>query len=147
MKFSFVSLFTITLLLLASCAPKTRPERPRTPPEYRTPPTESPEGEMTPERSASEALIEEGLSIFNQGLYDQAADLFQQAVTVDPSNGAGYYYLAIVKLRTGEYGEAEGLLEKAELLLSHNPLWTERLEELRQEFGERQPPKPPLQPL
>ena len=83
--------------------------------------------------------MEDGIKALERGLHDRAADLFQESVTVDYSNGAGYYHLALVKLRTGEYGEVEGLLEKAEMLLENRPEWTERLEELRREFHQHRP--------
>jgi tetratricopeptide (TPR) repeat protein len=97
------------------------------------------EEELTPQRAASNALVDDGEKVFNLGLYDRAADLFQEAVTVDSSNGAGYYHLALTKLRAGEYGEAEGLVEKAELLLGNQPDWTDRLEDLRRELSQKKP--------
>lgn len=95
--------------------------------------------EESPEREASNALIEQGQVSFQRGLYDQAAGTFQEAVTVDATNGAGYYWLALTKLRSGEYGEAEGLIEKALTLLSRRPEWAERLEELQREFHQNKP--------
>lgn len=132
----------ITLILfLASCATKERkPEHAKPPPNSRTPPVEmNVEGIETPERTASDALIDEGQGPLKRGLYDSSADFFQQAVAVDPSNGAGYYYLSLTKLRGGEYGEAEGLLEKAEVLLSNDSTWAYRLKQLRSEFEEKKP--------
>lgn len=93
----------------------------------------------TAERMASEAIVDDGQRAFNHGLYDNAADLFQQAVTVDPTNGAAYYYLALVRVRTGEYGEAEGLIEKADQLLGAKSDWTLKLEELKREFHQKSP--------
>ncbi len=130
------------LIILVSCAPKAKPRYPATrpseaPPGSREPPiTSSGEG-LTAERTASNALIEEGEEALGRGLNDRAADLFQQSVTVDPTNGAGYYYLALVKTKSGEYGEAWGLFEKAESLLSQDPEWSSKLDELRQELQER----------
>src|SRR3989338_4988602 len=103
--------------LLVSCATRPGPKRPKAPPGSREPPVTR-QAEETPERRASNALIEQGTGILERGLYDRAADLFQEAVSVDPTNGAGYYYLALVKLKTGEYGGVEGFLEKAESLLA-----------------------------
>lgn len=137
MKKFFLVLMAI---LLASCAPKAKPKYPKLPPGAHTPPVSTPvEEQETPERQASNSLIEEGLTAFNRGLYDHSADLFQQAVTVDPSNGAGYYHLAVAKLRSGEYGEAAGLQEKAEQLLANDPSWTDRLKDLRSELNQKQP--------
>jgi tetratricopeptide (TPR) repeat protein len=132
----------VLLLFVASCAPtKGKPVRAKIPPNSRTPPVSSQlqEEELTPQRAASNALVDDGEKVFNLGLYDRAADLFQEAVTVDSSNGAGYYHLALTKLRAGEYGEAEGLVEKAELLLGNQPDWTDRLEDLRRELSQKKP--------
>lgn len=124
--------------LMAACATMTRPRPPKAPRGSREPPLTSPVHESA-ERTASNALVEEGIKAVERGLYDRAADLFQESVTVDSSNGSGYYHLALVKLRTGEYGEVEGLLEKAEMLLQDRPEWTEKLEELRREFHQQKP--------
>ena len=133
----------MVVIFLASCAPKAKPRYPTTrpsekPPEgSREPPITTPAEELTPERMASNSLIEEGEQALERGLNDRAADLFQQSITVDPTNGAGYYYLAFVKTKSGEYGEAWDLFEKAESLLSRDPDWTSKLDDLRQELRER----------
>lgn len=131
--------FLVLLLLisLAACAPRPRATHPKPPPGSREPPVVAVPKEETAERVASNALIEEGVRSLDRGLYDRSADLFQESVTVDPSNGVGYYYLALVKTRTGEYGEVGGLLEKAESLL--DPSWRERLDELKEEFNQNRP--------
>lgn len=128
--------FLILLIsVLVACAPKKKPEYPKPPPGSRQPPVTAPSEVDTPERSASDALVEEGRQALDHGLYDRSADLFQEAVTVDPTNGAGYYYLALVKFKTGEYGEVWDLLEKAETLLAKDPEWIEKIEELKQELN------------
>jgi Tfp pilus assembly protein PilF len=129
----------VLVLFLAACAGKKPPGHPKPPPgSHQTPVSPSGE-EETPERIASNALIDDGEKIFSQGRYDSAADLFQQAVTVDPSNGSAYYHLALAKVRSGEYGDAEGLIEKADQLLGHDPNWAERLEDLKREFHQKNP--------
>lgn len=123
----------LLVIFLSFCAPKTKPKYPKPPPGSREPPVTQP-AEETPERMASSALIERGQEALEGGRHDQAADLFQEAVSVDPSNGVGYYYLALVKLRTGEYGEVWGLIEKAESLLGEEGEWPEKLETLKREL-------------
>jgi tetratricopeptide (TPR) repeat protein len=125
------------LILLAGCAVKKKPERPKLPPGSREPPIAAPPQEATPERRASNALVEEGETALDRGQYDRAADLFQESVTVDPTNGAGYYYLALVRFKTGEYGEAWDFLEKAETLLPSEPEWLERVELLKRDLTVR----------
>lgn len=138
-----LNFFLIVLIALGiACAPKgKKPQRPKPPSQQAPVGVEGQiEGEEeSPEREASNALIEQGEVSFQRGLYDQAAGTFQEAVTVDATNGAAYYWLARTKLRSGEYGEAEGLIEKSLTLLSHRPEWAERLEELQREFHQNKP--------
>ena len=134
----------LCIVVLAGCAPKgKKPQHVTVPPGSHEAPVgiggETKGEEESPERSASNALIDQGETSFNRGLYDQAANSFQEAVTVDASNGAGYYWLALAKLRSGEYGEAEGLVEKAGTLLSSRPEWAEKLENLQREFHQNKP--------
>jgi len=89
--------------------------------------------EIGPERKASEALIQKGVDSMDQGLFDRAEDNFQDAVNLDPSNGAGFYYLALIKYKLGEYETVPNFLEKAEALLKNDPDWTGRLESLRRD--------------
>ncbi len=135
----WLALFMIVLAL--GCAGKREPGRAKMPPDSRQAPVVADEDELTPQRAASNALIDDGEKAFAQGRYDSAADLFQQAVTVDPTNGAAYYHLALAKTRSGEYGEAEGLIEKADQLLGGKPEWVEKLEELKRDFDKNKSSK------
>lgn len=136
-------LFFALALGFASCAPTPSPTVPKTLPETRTPEqlpeTVSEEGAPSPERIASDALIDDGERMESRGLYGRSADLFQEAVTVDPTNGAGYYHLAAAHLKSGEYGDVEGLIAKARTLLGSNPEWSARLKDLDQEYRQRAP--------
>ena len=93
----------------------------------------------TPQRRASNHLLQQGQIASNQGRYDQAADLFQEAISVDSSNGAAYYEMAQVRTHSGEYGDAWGFVEKAEALLGDSPEWAERLEKLKQDIKNANP--------
>ncbi|HEX5037145.1 MAG TPA: tetratricopeptide repeat protein [bacterium] len=131
------------ILFLAACGGTKKP------PEHAKPPADAhqtpvgPAGEEeSAERMASNAIVDDGTQAFRYGRYDAAADLFQQAVTVDPTNGAAYYHLALAKMRSGEYGDAEGLIEKADQLLGANPDWVLKLEELKREFHQKNPDEP-----
>ena len=134
-KKSEIVLVLSILVLLTSCAPKRKPEYPKLPPGTRRPPVTAPSEAETPERRAAEALVDEGREALDRGLHDRAADLFQESVAVDPTNGVGYYYLALVKFKTGEYGEVWDFLEKAETLLRNDPDWIEKIEQLKQELN------------
>lgn len=109
------------------------------PPGSRRPRDASSDDPATPQRLASNALIENGNKALNQGQHDRAVDFFQEAVSVDATNGAGYYYLALVKSRTGEYGGAWDYLEKAQSLLSGQEEWTLKLEDLKKELNQTKP--------
>lgn len=95
--------------------------------------------EKSPERTASMALISQGEKSLETGLYGQAQDRFQEAVNIDPSNGVGYYDLAVVKFKTGEYGGVWGFLEKAEQLLLGSPDWTLKIEDMKREVQSYKP--------
>lgn len=140
----FWMLALVALVLTAGgCAGKRGPEKAKTPPDSRQTPVGAADDELTPQRAASNALIDDGEKAFTQGRYDSAADLFQEAATVDPSNGAAFYHLARAKIRSGEYGEAEGLIEKADQLLGSDKDpssdWPLKLEELKREFHQKKP--------
>ncbi len=132
---------------VVSCAPKQEPKVPKKiestaesrPPEM-LPEVAPEEGDLvTPERQASDALIDEGVRLESRGLYGRSADFFQEAVTVDPTNGAGYFHLASSHLKSGEYGDVEGLIAKARTLLDANAEWTARLNDLEQDYRQRAP--------
>lgn len=129
------------IALSMACAPKTPPQHPKPKPETREPPVTlgEPEDLDTPERAASEALVEEGKVFLEKGMFDSAGDKFQEAISIDPSYGVPYYYMAHVKLKGGEYGGVWGFLEKAEELLAKNPEWTAKLKILREELEHDQP--------
>ncbi len=137
--------FILWIALGIACAPKgKKPEHAKMPPGSHEAPV-GVGGEIkgeeveSPERKASNAVVEQGQSTFNRGLYDQAANSFQEAVTLDATNGAAYYWLALAKLRSGEYGEAEGLIEKAQTLLAGRSEWTDKLSDLQKEFQQNKP--------
>jgi len=77
--------------------------------------------------------------------YEQAAQLFQDAVNVDASNGVAYYYLASADANLGQQDTAFGLLDKAESLLRDDRYWMDRIEELRASISGEKPSaiKPP----
>ena len=131
-------IFLLLVCVFASCAKGKKPPTHSKPPvDSRSTPVGASDGEDTAERMASEAIVDDGQRALQHGLYDNAADLFQQAVTVDPTNGEAYYYLALARVRSGEYGEAEGLIEKADQLLGAKPDWVLKLEELKREFHQK----------
>lgn len=105
----------------------------RLPPGARHAPVAQPQ--VGPERRASDALMERGKNALDQNLFEEAFDSFQEAANVDPTNGEAFYYLALVKYRTGDYAAVGDFLDKAEALLGNNPAWTEKLEILRRDIS------------
>jgi Tfp pilus assembly protein PilF len=86
---------------------------------------------QTPERSASNSLIENGNAKLAEGDAQKASIFFRDAIKVDPSNGPAYYYLSFSYFKMQETEMAKGLLEKAENLLSHDKEWLRKIEELK----------------
>ena len=126
-----LSIFLIGGLIFCSCAGK-KPGTYRK--EGKSPPLTSPSQVPGPGRDASNAVLEEGKGALEQGDLERAADNFQEAVSLDPSNGAGFYYLARLHFKNGEYEEAKQLLEKAETLLKGDEEWLLPLEEFRRDL-------------
>jgi tetratricopeptide (TPR) repeat protein len=126
--------------------PRPRQEEVREKPkEVTRPASPSPAQAMTPQRKASARLVEKGVLEFNSRNYEQAAQIFQDAVNVDASNGMAYYYLAMTDASLGQPDTALGLLDKAESLLRDDQYWMGKIEELRASLsGEKTPAiKPP----
>jgi tetratricopeptide (TPR) repeat protein len=105
------------------------------------PPVEIEEGRMeepvtepeifTPQRKASDRIIEKGKLELDLENYEHALRLFQDAVNVDSANGVAYYYLALTNVKMEQEDQALGLLDKAEALLQHDPRWLTKVLELR----------------
>jgi len=124
--------------------PKARPE------EVKKPEVSKPSQQdqtQTPQRKASDRLIDKGKISLDAKRYDQAGQLFQDATTVDPSNGVAYYYLALTDHYLGQDSAASGLLDKAESLLRYDQHWMGKIEELRSLVTGEKPPVAPLPPV
>lgn len=85
----------------------------------------------TPQGAVAQSLVARGVTYLDQKNYELAAVRFQDAINVDPRNGEAYYYLALADFYLEQYDVAIGLLEKAMSLLGSDPLWAERIENLR----------------
>ena len=134
-RYTFFILIFALVLTVSSCA-KHGARHPKA--KYSEPPVvETPQA--GPEREASNHLIKEGQKYLNFGMYNQAAYSFQEAVNVDPNNGAAYYYLAYTKYRSGEYGRVPILLDRASSLLKGDEKWEWKIEKLQESVKEAQP--------
>jgi tetratricopeptide (TPR) repeat protein len=82
------------------------------------------------------ADIQEGKSLFEQKKYNEAAQIFRDAVAAEPDNTEANYYLGETLAKLEQYKEAEPFLEKAatdkpeaRIALGHSYLMQDRLKE------------------
>lgn len=85
----------------------------------------------SPQRLASMEIVERGRVAMARREWDKALQSFQEAVTVDGTNGIAYYYLAKTRYELRQPAQAMGLLERAEALLGDSAEWLENVAELR----------------
>ena len=144
----------ILSFLFTACPPaaKKPPAKPKAKIEEKKKPgevTRPPEAQQpdTPQRKASNRVMDKGKTALDGKSYDQAAQLFQDAVNIDSTNGAAYYYLAMTDHYLGQNAVAAGLLDKAESLLRRDAYWMEKIEELRSVVTGEKPSVTPLPPV
>jgi tetratricopeptide (TPR) repeat protein len=83
-------------------------------------------GAGTPERDASQQVVEEGKGYLITGQAVEAERRFDHATRIDPTNGFAYYWLGRARVEAGDPAAATGVLEKAESLLGPYPEWRDR---------------------
>lgn len=151
---SLVAIAALLSLIFSACPPaaKRPPVKPKAKVEEKkkpgevTRPAEAPQPD-TPQRKASNRVVDKGKASLDGKSYDQAAQLFQDAVNIDPTNGAAYYYLAMTDHYLGQNAVAAGLLDKAESLLRNDAYWMEKIDELRSVVTGEKPSVAPLPPV
>lgn len=84
----------------------------------------------SPERAASQRLVEEGKGYLIADQPDEAERRFLRAARIDPTNGFAWYHLGRARLAAGDRAGAIGVLEKAETLLGPYPDWRARASRL-----------------
>jgi tetratricopeptide (TPR) repeat protein len=94
-------------------------------------------GADTPRRRASQRLVEEGKGYFIAGQNGEARERFQQAIRLDGSNGAAYYYLAEIAADEGEWDDAAGYREQAGALLRGREEYRQPLDDLAGRIADR----------
>lgn len=102
--------------------------------------TKKPEGQdlatvSTPARLASNEVVAEGLASLKAGQFERALQSFQEATTLDGSNGVAYYYLARTHFTMGHVEQAAGILDRAEALLAQSEEWSLRIAAFREELA------------
>ena len=93
-------------------------------------------GAGTPARRASQRVVEEGKGYLIAERPRDAADRFERATRIDPTNGFAYYYLGRARVDLGDRRGAIGMLEKAESLLGPYPEWRSRASALAESLAE-----------
>jgi len=126
---------TAALLLLAGCI------GPSGEPSSGEPPLNPITGRMTDpgqtgQQEASLQLTEEGRELLTSGRLDEAASVFQKAISLYPSNPYAYYYLAQARYLKRDYVQSLTPLRQAELYLSGDPTWLSRVYALRGQIFE-----------
>lgn len=91
----------------------------------------------TPRRAASQRLVEEGKGYWIAGRLDEARSKLQEALRLDGSNGAAYYYLAVVAADAREWSDAEGYHAQAEALLRGREDYRMALDDLAERIAAR----------
>ena len=118
----------ISLWLLSACRPAIivpAPEVPGAPPAARPP--EAVQDELRRRKQVAAALTDEGRSHLAAGRLDAAMRVFEQALAQSPHFGPAYYYLAECWLRKDNAAQAYAFHDQAELYLSPEPSWRDRL--------------------
>ena len=94
-------------------------------------------GAGTPQRKASLRVVEEGRGYLLAGRTREAAERFQRATRMDPTNGFAYYWMGRARIAAGDANGAVGYLQKAETLLGPYPEWRQQAADLLASLGAR----------
>lgn len=86
----------------------------------------------SPQRQASIQVVVQGKQFLTRQDFEKALQLFQEAVTLDGSNGVAYYYIARTQYELGQYNHAMGVLDRAEALLAESQEWQMSIQALRE---------------
>jgi len=129
-KNKFLPYILFLCIFALSACPK-RPPKYETEGPYRRPPVVEPEEEMSPEVQAAQQLLQQGQEALKEDDPETAEWHFQEAVRIASSYGPAYYWLARAKFDLGELPQAWDLLDRAELLIGHDPEWLERIDQLK----------------
>lgn len=96
----------------------------------------------SPKRQASHEVVQRGVKELSAGQVARAVQTFQEAATIDGSNGVAYYYLARAHYQLGQPERAMGMLERAESLLGDADDWLLKIEGLRETIRQAQLKQP-----
>jgi tetratricopeptide (TPR) repeat protein len=91
---------------------------------------------QTGQQQASLQLTDEGRQLLDEGRLDEAASVFQKAISLYPNNPYAYYYLAQSRYLKKDYTRSLAPLRQAELYLSGDSVWLARVYALRGKIDE-----------
>ncbi len=94
----------------------------------RPPPAEDPAHKRG---QAAAALTERGRQLMVNGQVDPAMRLFEQALSLAPQYGPGYYYLAEAWLTKDNWSQAREFHRQAALYLEQDGAWRARVAQQR----------------
>jgi predicted Zn-dependent protease len=130
--FESVLILALSGLALSSCAaPILVPSS--LPPESRLPPPQGAEevsrtpAQPSPRVLASLRLTDQGRTLLERGQTDDAISLLERAVSLHPTNGENYYYLAEAWLVKGNRAQAEEFNHLAGTYLKEDSHWMEKV--------------------
>lgn len=124
----------LVCLILAGCttlvpAPLKQPARAASDKSIET--KELQEVKPRPREVASLHLTEQGQALLESGKIDEAIGVLERAVSIYPSNGKNYYYLAEAWLRKGNMVQAREWNRLAGMYLAGDSEWLPRIYEQR----------------
>ena len=99
------------------------------PPDASAPPSDpAPDEDAGVEREqAATALTDRGRTLMAEGQVDPAMRLFEQALSLAPRYGPGYYYLAEAWLAKNDWPQARAFHRQAAFYLEDNSAWKGRV--------------------
>ncbi len=121
-------------VILTGCttvAPSPSRQPARAPSDARIEKKESREAKPRPRELASLHLTEQGQMLLESGKIDEAIGVLERAVSIYPSNGKNYYYLAEAWLRKGNVAQAREWNRLAGMYLAEDSEWSPRVYEQR----------------
>lgn len=85
----------------------------------------------TPKRVASQEVVERGVKELQTNRAQNAVQTFQDAISIDGTNGAAYFYLAKAHYQLGSYERALAMLDRASALLGDANEWMSKIDNLK----------------
>ena len=136
-------------LLLVSCKTALPPPSPEAPPppapeDRAPPPLQAPDEKAAlKRRQAAAALTDRGRVLMADGQVDPAMRLFEQALSLAPRYGPGYFYLADAWLLKNNWLQAREFHRQAVLYLEADTKWQRRVDAQRRRIDRAAGPETP----